>query len=129
MTEPNSLSNGPCENDLTFTFGATDSYNNVPPEMRDYYYFAVLLRNLNQATTTPSIKLLFQNLPGFLYGSIDVDASGNSSGTAELIFADEFSMQAAASMIDGQAIDGRAISAEELRLFDIKPEYYQQRPN
>ncbi|KAK8940598.1 hypothetical protein KSP39_PZI010693 [Platanthera zijinensis] len=53
---------------------------------------------------------------GILLEKVDANTAGNPTGTGELIFADEASMQAAANVIDGQIIDGRTISAHELRL-------------
>ncbi|KAK8946654.1 hypothetical protein KSP39_PZI007024 [Platanthera zijinensis] len=69
MTEYASSANVTHENDLPATFESVDSYSNVPPDMRDYYYFAVLLSNLNHATTMEFSRSLFQTLSGFLHAS------------------------------------------------------------
>ncbi|KAK8931322.1 hypothetical protein KSP39_PZI016960 [Platanthera zijinensis] len=155
MTGYDSSSNMTRDNDLAATLQSVDSYINVPPHMREYYHFVVLLSNLNHATTTELLKSLFHTLSGFLHASIrtltvhcninyykrfvqkfkptkyllmkaDVNTTGNPTGTGELIFAEEASMQSAANVIHGQIIDGRTISAHELRLLDVKPEYYEQ---
>ncbi|KAK8945276.1 hypothetical protein KSP40_PGU017713 [Platanthera guangdongensis] len=113
------------ENTMSSTVESIDSYNNVPVDMRDYYYFAILLSNLPHTTTADLLRSLFQDLPGFLHASVDITTSDNQTTTGELIFTDEVSMHDAAIVITGQIIDGIPIATEELRLFDIKPEYYQ----
>ncbi|KAK8942703.1 hypothetical protein KSP39_PZI009661 [Platanthera zijinensis] len=53
----------PHKNDLLFTSNKREYNVDVPPGMRDNYYFSLLISNLNGSTTTEVLKSVFGNAP------------------------------------------------------------------
>ncbi|KAK8953947.1 hypothetical protein KSP39_PZI001971 [Platanthera zijinensis] len=122
MSGLNSSSAITCKNDL-LTSTELEHFADVPPEMRDNYYFCLLLANLNLRTTSQVLKYVFASLPGFSHTIADVDSNGDPVGTGEVIFADEATMIAAAGNMHNKLIDGNKISVRSMTLFDVKPEF------
>ncbi|KAK8918884.1 hypothetical protein KSP39_PZI021564 [Platanthera zijinensis] len=106
MSGLNSSSAITCNDDLLIST-ELEHFADVPQEMRDNYYFCLLLGNLNLRTTSQA----------------DVDANGNPVGTGEVIFADEATMTAAAGNMHNKLIDGNQILVRAMTLFDVKPEF------
>ncbi|KAK8938692.1 hypothetical protein KSP39_PZI011161 [Platanthera zijinensis] len=94
--------------------------NSVPENMREYYYFSLIISNLTLCTTTAALQRSFESLPGYIHANIDMDIQGKPLGTGEVIFADETSLHAATVTMENHIIDGQKISISELTLFDVK---------
>ncbi|KAK8947267.1 hypothetical protein KSP39_PZI006867 [Platanthera zijinensis] len=122
MSGLNSSSAITCKDDLLMST-ELDHVADVPPEMRDNYYFCLELGNLNLRTNSQVLQSVFASQLGFIHTSADVDANGDPVGTGEVIFADESTMTATAGNMHNNLIDGNKISVRAMTLFDVRPEF------
>ncbi|KAK8949235.1 hypothetical protein KSP39_PZI004962 [Platanthera zijinensis] len=106
MSGSNSSSTMTRNNGLLFTGTELEHSDIAPPEMRENYYFCLLITNLNRCTTTQVLQSVFGSLPGFIHDSVDVDTKGEPVGTGEAIFTDEMTMSETAIKMENHIIDG-----------------------
>ncbi|KAK8937133.1 hypothetical protein KSP39_PZI011921 [Platanthera zijinensis] len=124
MSASESSSTSTSPKNLLFMCSEPEYTGDVPMEMRDNYYFCLLLSNLIVCTSTAVLKSIFGSLPGFIHTTVDVDTRGQPLGTGEVIFADALTMHEAATTMDSCVIDGTTISVREMTLYDIRPEFF-----